>query len=416
MAQVYPVGSPKWSWPTKLVVGISFVLAFAWLLNRFKEFIGPLILAFILTYLSYPVAGYLRRQLKLSWRVSVTVFYVVLIILLVGLVAAGGLVLLEQGQSLFNLIQQTVLVTLPDLVDNLSKQVITVGRFHFDLSKLDLQTINNQILGAIQPAIGQVGTLLGKIATSAASFLGWVSFIILVSYFLTSESGGKPGGFININVPGYSTDLRRITEHLDRIWSIFLRNQFVLFALTVIIFLIVLTVLGVHYPWGLALVSGFGRFLPYVGPFIAWTALGLVAYFQGSTIFGLSALGYVILAVGTAIVIDSLFDNFISPKFFGSTLQVHPAAVLITALVAANMIGFIGVLVSAPVLATIQLLVRYALRKMFDLDPWAEAEVPPVPPVRPLIPRPLSNLVINLIQGIKRPIKSRADPANPKQD
>jgi predicted PurR-regulated permease PerM len=121
--------------------------------------------------------------------------------------------------------------------------------------------------------------------------------------------------------------------------------------------------------------AGFGRFLPYVGPFIAWTTLGLVAFFQGSTIFGLSTLMYVIVIIGAAVVVDSIFDNIVGPKFLGSSLKVHPAAVLVTALIAANVIGFVGVIVAAPVLASLQLIGRYLLRKMFDMDPWSDQDV-----------------------------------------
>ncbi len=416
MAQEYPVGSPKWSWPTKLVISISFILIVAGLLSRFKAFLGPLLLAFILTYLSYPIALYLHRKLKISWRVSVTLFYFLLIVFLIGLLITGGFVLIEQGQSLFNLVQQVITVTIPDFISHLSTQVIVIGKLQLDLGKLDLATLNNQILASIQPAIGQVGTLLGKIATSTASFLGWVSFIILVSYFVTSESGGIPARIFNIHIPGYSNDFRRITQNLDRIWNVFLRGQFILFGLTVVVFLILFTVFGIHYSWGLALLSGFGRFLPYVGPFIAWTALGLVAYFQGSTIFGLSAIGYVILMIGMAMLIDMLFDNYISPRFFGSTLQVHPAAVLVAALVSANLIGFVGVLLAAPVLATVQLLARYTLRKMLDMDPWTDEEVAAAQRPRIAIPDPIRRVMVFLANIIKRPLKPETDGFKSNRD
>jgi hypothetical protein len=42
--------------------------------------------------------------------------------------------------------------------------------------------------------------------------------------------------------------------------------------------------------------------------------------------------------------------------------------------VAANLIGFIGLVLAAPVLATLNLLARYVGRKMFDMDPWPASE------------------------------------------
>jgi hypothetical protein len=53
---------------------------------------------------------------------------------------------------------------------------------------------------------------------------------------------------------------------------------------------------------------------------------------------------------------------------------VHPAAVLVAAIVAANLFGLLGVVVAAPILATTLLLWKYVMRKMLDLDPWTEDE------------------------------------------
>jgi predicted PurR-regulated permease PerM len=241
----------------------------------------------------------------------------------------------------------------------------------------DLKSITDQILATVQPMLGQVGNLLTTLAGSAATFLGWVSFILLVSFFITSESGSSFGNNLNIDIPGYTADFKRLFRQLDRIWSTFLRGQLILFLLTVAAFFVVLSIFGVHYALGLALISGLGRFLPYIGPLVAWLILGMVAFFQGYTIFGLSPLGYVILVVGAGILIDSVFDNIVSPTFLGSTLKVHPGAVLVTALIAANVIGLVGVLVAAPVLASLTVLGRYILRKMFDMDPWKGIEDPP---------------------------------------
>ena len=58
----------------------------------------------------------------------------------------------------------------------------------------------------------------------------------------------------------------------------------------------------------------------------------------------------------------------------GSTLRISPGAVLVVAIIAANLIGFVGLILAAPVLASVQLISRYAIRKMLDQDPWPEPE------------------------------------------
>jgi predicted PurR-regulated permease PerM len=78
--------------------------------------------------------------------------------------------------------------------------------------------------------------------------------------------------------------------------------------------------------------------------------------------------------VGLCLVLDAILDNIIVPKFHGDTLGLHPAAVLVAALIAAQLIGFVGLVLAAPVLATMVLISRYFLRKLMDQDPWPSSE------------------------------------------
>jgi predicted PurR-regulated permease PerM len=103
----------------------------------------------------------------------------------------------------------------------------------------------------------------------------------------------------------------------------------------------------------------------------------LVALFQGDNYFGLLPYQYAILVVVAAFVLDQIFDNMISPRLLGEALGIHPAAVLVAAIIAANLLGIIGLVLTAPVLATLRLMTRYFFRKLFDLDPWPEPALRP---------------------------------------
>ena len=85
---------------------------------------------------------------------------------------------------------------------------------------------------------------------------------------------------------------------------------------------------------------------------------------------GLEPLTFAIIVVVVALVVDNVFDNLVTPRIFAQTLKVHPAGVLITALVAVDLLGVVGVILAAPVLATLKLVFEYILNKMFDRNPW----------------------------------------------
>lgn len=373
--------SPRWGSTTKLVIGLSLVAIGAFLLFRFLNIVGPLILAFILAYLFYPVAELARKYIGLSWRVAVTVIYLILLILVVGSLAIGGLAVVEQVQSLINFLQNAI-KGLPAFITDFTSHPLQVGPFSFNLQLLDINAIGQQILGVVQPILSQAGTSVVSLATGAATVIGWLFFILLVSYFILAESGGFPNRLINLRIPGHDEDIQQLGRALNRIWNAFLRGQITIVLMTILIYNILLGGLGVHFFFGLALLAGLARFIPYVGPFVAWTSYGLVAVFQGVTIFGLPPLGYVAVVVGSAWLTDLIMDNFVVPRLMSSALKVHPAAVMVSALVAFNLLGVIGVILAAPVLATVKLFMDYIVAKLFDQDPWADLET--IPPPAPL--------------------------------
>jgi predicted PurR-regulated permease PerM len=144
--------------------------------------------------------------------------------------------------------------------------------------------------------------------------------------------------------------------------------------MSTIIYIFVLSIFGVRYAIGIAFLAGLAKFLPYIGPAITWVIMALVTYFQPNTPFGMTPLAYMLMVVISTTVIDWIIDNLVVPRIMARTLRVHPAAVLVTALVAANLLGILGVIIAAPSLASATLLGRYIMRKMFDLEPWPPGE------------------------------------------
>lgn len=379
--------SPSWGATTKLVVALTFVAVGAALLVRFQFIIGPLLIALILAYLLHPVATFVQRS-PLSWRASVSLVYLLIFILLIGLITLGGVGLLQQVQSVIKFTQES-LRALPDLIEQFSGEIYQVGPFMIDFRRVDFSAISSQVLGMVQPLLSRTGTLLTSLAGSAASFFGWTLFVLLVSYFVLVESGGRRRRILDVQIPGYREDIDRLGRELGRIWNAFLRGQIIIFILAVLVYTVVLSLLGVRYAIAMALLAGLARFVPYVGPAVNWLVLVLVAYFQEFKLFDLAPLPYTLLVLGVALVIDQVFDNLVSPRILSQALKVHPAGVLVAAIIAANLLGVLGVVVAAPILATVTLFWRYTLRKLLDQDPWPYIEptqLPPPPGSRLIVP------------------------------
>ena len=365
--------SPRWSSTTKLLVGLVIIGIFTFLLYRFTSLVPPLLMIFVLVYLLHPVTATFSRGLGISWRASVNILYLLIVIVLIGLLAWGGVGLVQQVQSLIIQVQ-TIVANLPSYVANISGQVFQIGPFALDMRTVDLNAISQQLLSLIQPLLGRTGDLVGTLAGGAVEVFGWSLFILTVSYFVMVESNGLREDLVKIEIPGYTEDLRKLGSALSRIWNAFLRGQIIIFVLAVGIYSILLPALGVRYALGLALMAGLAKFLPYIGPAITWVVMAVVTFFQPFKPFDLNPLLYTVIVVVVTLSVDQVIDTLITPRIMARTLKVHPAAVLVAALIAANLLGLLGVVIAAPFLATIMLLGRYVMRKMFELDPWPPME------------------------------------------
>lgn len=379
-----PPKSPLWSPTTKLVVGLTLVALAAGMLIVFRRYIAPLTVALVLAYLLYPPCRWVHTHLRLSWRATVSLVYLSFIAFLALLLVLLGLALVQQIQSLYQVLLRFFMQEVPRVAQDLSTSVYYIGPFRLDLTQYDWDALSQQFLSSVQPLLGQVGVAVSVVATRTLVLLGWMAFILLISYFLLAESSQGRMSWIPFGLlPHYGQELRRLMEELGRIWHTFLRGQFTAFLIMSVLAAVVLTSLGVRYSLGLALLVGTARFLPYIGPMVVYIVISLVVLLQPTNFWALEPWKHALISVGVLVVIDQIYDNFIMPRFFGRVLGVHPAAVLLAAIMLTQLIGIIGFMLAAPVVASGKVILRYVLFKMFDLDPWHPEALLEVQPPQP---------------------------------
>jgi predicted PurR-regulated permease PerM len=364
-----PPASPRWGATIKLLVSLTGLVLVGALLVRFRGIIPPLVIAGILTYLVLPIVTWLHRRAGISWALATNVSFLVLILQLIAALAAAGLAGIQQLQGLFFTLQD-FLISLPEQIAALSRQPLVLGPFVVDLTRLDLTPLVDQLLASIQPLLGRVSGLLTFLASGAISLLANLVLVLAVSYFLTIDYERLRRGWSGLSIPGVEEDLRRLQQALARIWHSFLRGQLLVVLTTGVLIGSVMTLLGVRYSLALGVLFGIAKFVPILGPTTAGVVAALVALFQPGNWLGVSPLGHALLVVAAVIVLDQSIDYLLLPRIMGTSLNLHPVMIIVGAIIGASLAGVIGLLLSAPAMATLLLLSRYTFRKLVDLSPW----------------------------------------------
>ena len=149
MTQSNPATSPRWGTMTKLVISLASLVIVAALLVRFQALIVPLLLAFVLAYLFYPFATLLDRIPRISWRMGVSLMYILLIAVIAGLLTLSGFGLVPQIQSLISLVENSI-VEVPSLLNDAVIWVNQVSPIPIDLSTINLDEVGQQLLSYVQ--------------------------------------------------------------------------------------------------------------------------------------------------------------------------------------------------------------------------------------------------------------------------
>jgi predicted PurR-regulated permease PerM len=306
----------------------------------------------------------------------VLLLYILLLLVFAGATTSAGLALTQQ---LVGLVSDMAALSsqLPAFLQELSQTTLVVGPWIIDLSQVNLAPIVEPLAAILRPLVSQTGAILASIAGATASVVGLILAVMLFGYYLLLDFGVMDTYLLDHVPVVYRADFARLMESTRRVWQAFVRGQLILGLVVGVTVAIALAAIGLRFALVLGIIAGILELVPTFGPVIAGILAVLVALFQGSNYLGLTPLGFALVVAAVSILIQQLENNFLVPRILGGSLNLHPLVILIAAIVGAGLAGVLGVLLAAPVVATLRLWVGYMYRKVVGLETW-----PPDPPPR----------------------------------
>ncbi|MFQ6101213.1 MAG: AI-2E family transporter [Anaerolineae bacterium] len=364
----------RWSTSTKRTIVIVILVLLALVIHRFRDVIPPLVIALLLAFILDPIADLLTDRLRLSRGLATGLIFVILIVGMLGVVAAPVTVVPAIQRAV-----RSVQADLTDIITGIGaflERPVEIGEYALDLSAMYEEL--SSMLRSFVSSVAQ-GTI--DIAFGIASGAFWLIIIIMVAFYLVKDADRLIGQIDNLAPPGYRDDFARLRQQITDVWNAFLRGQLLLGLAMIVVTTVVCTLVGLPYAVVMGLIAGVMEFVPSVGPIIALIPAVLVALFQGSNFLPLSNFWFAMLVAGLYLVIQQVEGNLLVPRILGRSLNLHPLVVLIGIIVGGSLAGILGMLLAAPVLATLRVVGRYVFCRLYDRDPFAEQEEaePPKP-------------------------------------
>jgi len=354
------MASTAWSRTTKRLIAVGLVIILLLFLYVFRALLPPIAIALVLAYILKPLADFVERRAKLPRTLAVILVFL-LLLLVISLIPVTVVPYAVDRITRLNLdVQQLT----DDLLTFLSQPVFILGY------SLSLQDLVGDLQGALQDLLRPFATQTVTVLFGVASSLLWLLSIFIISFYLVKDAERLRSFLDRIAPPGYTEELRRLREEINRVWKAFFRGQVLLGVVIGVVVWIAMMAVGLPNAGLMGLLAGLLEVIPTFGPILATIPALLVALFLGSTYLPLSNFWFAVLVLGIYTLIQQLENAYLVPRIMGRRLQLHPVVVFIGVLAGGLLFGALGVLLAAPIIGTLRVELRYTYAKLLDEDPF----------------------------------------------
>jgi predicted PurR-regulated permease PerM len=316
--------------------------------------------AFILAYVLRPV--YLRL---ISLRSPSALAAISTIILALALILGLFALIVTVLQSEIPLIREQLPAWLTHLQNNLQPYIDKLAL------KIDLAQTRELIQTKISQQLSEnantlINSSLSALLASTQSILsGLVNFllIIFVMFYLLTEWDHFLEKIQHI-VPRKSLETTNtIAREIDELLSQYLRGQLIVIIYLAIYYCVALSILDITGALALGLFTGIAVFIPYIGFALGFILALLSAILQAES--AVPIIG-VLIIFGLGQLIESLF---LTPKFVGERIGLHPVLVVFALILFGSWFGFFGILLALPLSAILLVLTRHGFER-YQQSSW----------------------------------------------
>lgn len=211
----------------------------------------------------------------------------------------------------------------------------------------------DDIMTGLRSAL-DVSSLFGNAFGAASAIFGGVfSFVLIIVfsfYFAVIETGVDD--FLRIAVPKqYQSYVLGLWRRAQRKIGLWMQGQLLLAIIMGVLVYLGLTILGVKHSLVLAVIAACFEIIPVFGPTLSAVPAVVIAFVDGG-----ATLGF--LTVALYVIAQQFENHLIYPLVVTRVVGVPPLLVILALIAGGELAGFLGIILSVPIAATIQELAR----------------------------------------------------------
>jgi predicted PurR-regulated permease PerM len=343
-----------WSW--RLLVILAVLAALVFIIIQLRLIVIPLLVSTLLAALLVPFVQFLRRHRWPKW-LAVTLAELGLI----GVVTALVFLVVAQVRAGFPDLQVQSVAAWEQF-----KRFLLESPLH--LTDAQITQYANQIWSSVQQdsQVWVSGAL--SVGSSAGHFLAGLLLTLFTTLFILIDGHGMWAWTVRL----FPKRARVAVDRSGRVgWTTltsFVRVQIFVAAIDAVGIGVGALILGLPLAIPIAVAVFLGSFIPIVGA----VATGVLAVFV-ALIYKDVVIALIMLAI--VLLVQQVEGHVLQPLVMGSAVKVHPVAVVFAVAGGSFLAGIPGALFAVPVVAVLNVMIRYIASGRWRTDPGVQMSV-----------------------------------------
>lgn len=332
----------------------------------------PLIMAGVFYYLLNPLIDWMETK-NIPRTASISIVFIVI----AGFLAWGI-------ATLIPIIREQLMGLIDNWQDYLNTFISQIDNFFQNDLLSRLQT---QLMGGTEPLstsiTGQTDNVVDSTVTGLGSVFGVLSTTLLalittpfILFYLLKDGHHLPYHIMKLVPSNMREHSYLLLREMNLQISQYIRGQLLVAFFVGLMFWIGFSIIGLKYALTLGIMAGALNLIPFLGSFIAFIPIVIIAIVVHSPIMLVKVLVVFFIE-------QTLEGRVFQPLILGSNLQIHPITIIAVLLTAGNLFGVVGVILGIPVYAVSKVIFSHLFSwyqrytGLYD-DPFNPAPKPPV--------------------------------------
>ena len=323
---------------------VAVVVALLWLLGRLSGVLLPFFLAWLISYLLFPLVKFFQYRCHMKYRI----LGILSAFIVVGAVLALAFWLIVPPMVSEGLRAKDMLVNYVSTDETMSNIPRLIQKFvhdHFTAEEVKALVTQEGFMDSVKEALPKVWDVISQ-SISVVSSLLTVTMVLLYTLFILLDYEDISKGWVTLLPQRIRPFAVKLVDDIEEGMNKYFRGQGMVAFCVGVLFSIGFLIIDFPMAVGLGMFIGLLNMVPYLQTLGLLPTILLAVIKAAET--GQNFWIVLLMALAVFAVVQTIQDTLLTPKIMGKVTGLNSAIILLSLSIWGSLLGMLGMVIALP--------------------------------------------------------------------